>query len=148
VVAIVREFDALPLLAAEPLALHAALKNLSRDDLELLEPGEELRVEQRRRVGQDAPEIDRSRTTPQSMTRNRCRKSEGPLAPERVTRPIASASVSVRPLRISRSISGSASERTLSVSSLIHSRLNARRHLAAEYCSPRPEDRPFSPGSR
>ncbi len=46
VVAVVGELDALPLALAAPLALHAAQENLARHQLELFEPGQELRVEQ------------------------------------------------------------------------------------------------------
>src|SRR5205807_2183150 len=48
VVAIVGELDALPLALAAPLAFHEAEEDLARNQLELLELGEEFRVEQRR----------------------------------------------------------------------------------------------------
>src|SRR3954467_3351683 len=46
VVAVVGELDALPLALAAPLALHPAEEDLARHQLELFEPGQELRVEQ------------------------------------------------------------------------------------------------------
>ena len=46
VIAIVGELDALPLAFAAPLALHAAEEDLARDQLELFQAGQELRIEQ------------------------------------------------------------------------------------------------------
>ena len=51
VVAVVGELDALALLLAAALALHAAEEDLARDQLELLEAGEEVGLEQRRGGG-------------------------------------------------------------------------------------------------
>ncbi len=46
VVLVVGELDALAFLLAAPLALHAAQEDLARHQLQLLQPGEELRVQQ------------------------------------------------------------------------------------------------------
>src|SRR5262249_49753491 len=50
VVAIVGEFDALSLALAAAFALHPAEEDFPRDQFELLQPGQEFRVEQRWRL--------------------------------------------------------------------------------------------------